>query len=68
MITLKGEKGSKKAHINKELCIGCGVCVPSCNQKAITLKGREKKLITPENFMEKILLSSIEQGKLGNSI
>ncbi|KGK87275.1 (Fe-S)-binding protein [Desulfosporosinus sp. HMP52] len=58
----------KRAVIDEEVCLGCGVCVRACNRGSITLKHRNKRVITPINSVHRIVLMSIEQGKLQNLI
>lgn len=57
-----------KAEINKEICLGCGVCARSCPKKAISLKRREEKIITPVNSVHRIVLMAIEKGTFQNLI
>lgn len=58
----------KKAMLDEEACLGCGVCVRACNRGAINLKHLEKRVITPVNSVHRIVLLSIERGKLQNLI
>ena len=37
----------KKAKLNEDICLGCGVCVRSCATKGIHLKPRAARVITP---------------------
>lgn len=62
------EKVMKKAMLDENVCLGCGVCVKSCNRGAINLKPRDKRVITPVNSVHRIVLQSIEKGKLQNLI
>lgn len=56
--------GELKAHIDEEACLGCGICYRGCNKKALYLLKREKRIITPETGMEKLLVMAVERGKL----
>ena len=53
---------NKKAVIDERICLGCGVCYRFCKPKALKLVKHEKKIVTPENSMEKILIMAIERG------
>jgi NAD-dependent dihydropyrimidine dehydrogenase PreA subunit len=64
----EGDKPRLKAVIAPELCLGCGICYRSCNQKALTLHKRERRVTTPENSMEKMLMMAVERGKLQNML
>jgi len=66
MIT-KGE-GKKIAKIAEGECLGCGVCVKNCNFKAMGLKEREIRVLTPANTVHRTVLMAIERGKLQNLI
>lgn len=56
------------AEIDKEVCLGCGVCVRSCLKNAITLERREVQVITPVNSTHRFVLQAIEKGTLQNLI
>ncbi len=58
----------KKAVLNEEICLGCGICVKSCDKGLIQLKSREKRVITPLNGTHKAVAMAIERGKLQNLI
>jgi len=58
----------KKAKLDESICLGCGVCVRTCRTKAITLKSRDKRVITPLNTAHRTVVMAIERGKLQNFI
>lgn len=58
----------KKARLNEELCLGCGVCVRTCTLNCIQLKSRPKRVITPLDGVHKTVMMAIERGKLQNLI
>ena len=58
----------KKAKLDDEICLGCGVCARVCVTKAITLKRREKSVITPVNTAHRTVVMAIERGKLQDLI
>ncbi|PLX77295.1 MAG: (Fe-S)-binding protein [Desulfuromonas sp.] len=60
--------GRKRAVVDKELCLGCGVCARNCQRDAIAMKSRREKVITPVNSTHKAVLMAIERGKLQNLI
>jgi len=62
------DKVVKKVTLDEEVCLGCGVCVRACNRGSIKLKHRNKRVITPVNSVHRIVLLSIERGKLQNLI
>jgi len=41
----------KKAKVENDICLGCGLCLKECNKNAIELKPRKNKVITPVNSM-----------------
>jgi malic enzyme/ferredoxin len=54
----------KQAKLDEERCLGCGVCVRSCRDARITLKPREKRVITPLNTAHRTVMMAIERGTL----
>ena len=54
----------KKARVSEELCLGCGVCVRGCKTKALHLRQRAQRVITPVNTAHRTVLMAIERGKL----
>ena len=58
----------KKAKLDESICLGCGVCVRACRTKALTLKSRDKRVITPVNTAHRTVVMAIERGQLQNLI
>jgi ferredoxin len=58
----------KKARLNPEICLGCGVCVRACGPKALRLKNRPTRVLTPVNTAHRTVLMAIERGMLQNLI
>ena len=65
----EGEKtGRRKAVVDKDICLGCGVCVRNCPVSAIRLEKRPVQIITPVNSTHRFVLQAIEKGTLQNLI
>lgn len=64
----KKADGKRKALIDQELCLGCGICYRACPTKSLSLQKREKRIITPESGLEKMIVMAIERGKLQDLI
>lgn len=62
------DKQNKKIIIDKELCLGCGVCLRECPNNSIELKRRQEKIITPVNSVHRTVMMAVERGKLQNLI
>ena len=58
----------KKARLNEAICLGCGVCVRVCAKRALRLRGRAARVITPINTAHRAVLMAIERGKLQHLI
>ena len=56
------------ARLSYERCLGCGLCVRACPEKVVTLKPREKRVITPVNNAHRTVVMAIERGKLQHLI
>lgn len=54
--------------INRDVCLGCGVCALDCQPKTLQLKKRKQKVIHPENTYERVILQALERGTLQNFI
>jgi len=62
------EPRKRKARLNTEICLGCGICVRNCTRNSISLKGRQQRVITPLNSTHKAVVMAIERGKLQHLI
>lgn len=58
----------KRAVIDTEICLGCGVCAKNCPTKAILMERRPIQVITPVNSTHRFVLQAIEKGTLQNLI
>ena len=58
----------KKAFLIEESCLGCGLCIRNCPNKSITLKSRDKRVLTPLNGSHKAVVMAIERGHLQHLI
>lgn len=52
--------------VDKDICLGCGVCVLKCKPKSMQLIKREKRVIHPESTYERVILQTLERGNLQN--
>jgi Pyruvate/2-oxoacid:ferredoxin oxidoreductase delta subunit len=53
-------------HVDADRCIGCTVCQWACTNKAILMGRSDKKVIYPEDGLEKYILSCLERETLQN--
>jgi ferredoxin len=58
----------KKARLDESICLGCGVCVRACSRRALRLRPRARRVITPVNTAHRVVLMAIERGQLQNLI
>ena len=58
----------KTASLEKDLCLGCGVCKGVCSKDGIKLNTRPERVITPLNGTHRVVMMAIERGKLQNLI
>ena len=59
----------KKAKLEEDMCLGCGVCARTCQpRQGITLKSRERRVITPLNGVHRAVVMAIERGHLQDLI
>ena len=68
VISENGENSESRINIDREICLGCGVCVRACPSGSLSLKRREREIITPVNSVHRSVLMAIEKGQLPNLI
>lgn len=56
------------ARLDEDRCLGCGVCVRTCARRAIALRPRASRRLTPLNGAHRAVLMAIERGKLQDLI
>jgi ferredoxin len=61
-------KKKKKARLDEEICLGCGICVRSCPEEGLRLRSRALRVIPPLNGTHRAVVMAIERGKLQNLI
>lgn len=52
--------------INEKLCLGCGVCALECATGSMRLVPRARRVLTPEDTFERVILQALERGTLQN--
>ncbi len=55
-------------NIDLDICLGCGVCVAHCPARALQLRPRKNRILTPVNTSHRVVLQAIEKGTLQNLI
>lgn len=63
-----GNSKGKKADLNADICLGCGLCVRACPEEALFLESRPKRVITPLDTVQRVVIMAVERGKLQNLI
>lgn len=63
------QKPKKKlAKLDERVCLGCAVCLRGCKTDALKLNTREKRVITPETGVHKVVMMAVERGGLEHLI
>jgi ferredoxin len=58
----------RKAALDADLCLGCGVCTRVCPTDGLWLEARAERVITPVDALHRTVLMAIERGKLQDCI
>lgn len=58
----------KKARLDPGVCLGCGICVNACPSGALSLRQRERRIITPMDATHRAVVMAIERGQLQDLI
>jgi ferredoxin len=58
----------KKAKVDEDICLGCGVCLRTCSHNGLSLRSRPGRVITPLNSTHRVIMMAIERGDLQNLI
>jgi ferredoxin len=49
----------KKAKLDYDQCLGCGVCLKGCSVDALKMEARGERVITPVNSVHRIVLMAL---------
>ena len=52
--------------VDEKICLGCGVCALGCSTGSMQLVPRPKRVLTPEDTFERVILQALERGTLQN--
>jgi ferredoxin len=58
----------RRARLNEDLCLGCGVCIRACPTDGLRLEARPVRVITPVDSVQRAVMMAIERGTLQNLI
>ena len=62
----RGKGRGRKAVLNAQACLGCGVCRPACARGALSMGPRKERILVPENSWQRSVIMAIERGKFQN--
>ena len=60
MDAIVSENGARR--VDPARCIGCGLCLPTCPEKAVSLTARPDAAVPPANFVERSMRILAERG------
>lgn len=63
-LSLEGAAPEFSLAVDKERCIGCGVCAHVCAHGAVRMKRRPTERLVPKTPLELTILRAVERGKL----
>jgi ferredoxin len=58
----------RKAALDADVCLGCGVCTRVCPTEGLWLEARPQRVITPVDTLHRTVLMAIERGRLQDCI
>jgi ferredoxin len=58
----------RTARLDERACLGCGVCVATCQERGLRLVPRAERVITPVDSTHRFVQQAIERGMLQNLI
>ena len=61
-------KNALVPRIDRERCIGCGVCTGACKKKALRMGRSSERPFVPANTMERSIRMTLERGRLAHLI
>jgi len=57
-------KAQMHAEVDESICLGCGVCQPACTKNAMHMAPRARRMLTPEDTLERVLRMALGRGNL----
>ncbi len=56
----------REARLDEKHCLGCGVCVRVCPERALRLEARPGRVLTPLDTVHRAVVMAIERGTLAH--